>query len=528
MRLRRVRRGWTKVPLGLWLACMVIALVLLWPLAYLFIRASEVDAKAVQGLLTQRTALVLGRSLLMVLAVNVGAWCIALPLAWISVYAAIPGRRIWTVLVALPLVVPSYIGAYVLIAMYGPRGLLQQWLDPLGVERLPSLYGFPGTLIALILHTYPFLFLGLRSAFLQVDQSWVDAARTLGYGVRKTFWHVLIPLIRPALAAGTVLVSLYVLSDFGAVSLLRYSTFTRAIYVLYESSFDRHQAALLTLVLVCLIMLLLWLEVVLRGKSQTRRSHAGSMRTPTRVPLRRWRFLAYPLLGGVVFMALLNPVIVSSLWLVRGIQAGESFHPVMEAIGNSLYAALVAALVAILLSLPVSYVAERYVGKTSRLAAMAAYSGFGMPGIAIALSLVFFGARHAPWIYQTMFLLTLGYMVRYVAMAIGPLRTQLGQTTPRIEEAGRLLGLNATGVLTRITAPVLRKGMLAGAAMVYLSVMKELPVTLILAPTGFATLATRIWSATEEAFFARAAAPTLILVLVSALGIALIFSAEDL
>lgn len=516
------------MPLGLWVACTVIAVLLLWPLVYLFIRASAVDLEAVQGLLTRRTMLVVGRSLVMVLAVNVGAWLIALPLAWITVYAAIPGRRIWTVLVALPLVVPSYIGAYVLIAMYGPRGLLQQWLDPLGVERLPSLYGFPGTLIALILHTYPYLFLGLRAALLQVDQSWVDAARTLGYGVRKTFWHVHLPLMRPALAAGTVLVSLYVLSDFGAVSLLRYSTFTRAIYVLYESSFDRHQAALLTLILVCLILLLLWLELVLRGKSLTRRTHAGSQRVPTQVPLGRWRYLTFLLLGGVVFMGLINPVVVSSLWLYRGILAGESFHPVMEAIGNSVFAALVAAATAILLALPVSYVAERYAGKTSRLAALAAYSGFGMPGIAIALSLVFFGARHAPWIYQTMFLLTLGYIVRYVAMAIGPLRTQLRQTTPRIEEAGRLLGLDTAAVLTRITAPVLRKGMLAGAAMVYLNVMKELPVTLILAPTGFPTLATRIWSATEEAFFARAAAPTLILVVVSALGIALIFSAEDL
>ncbi len=528
MRFRQLRRGWSQVPLGLQLVCMTITVVLLWPLAYLFLRASQADLAAVQGLLTQRMALTVGRSLVMVLAVNIGAWLIALPLAWISVYAAIPGRRLWTVLVALPLVVPSYIGAYVLIAMYGPRGLLQQWLDPLGVERLPSLYGFPGTLVALILHTYPFLFLGLRSAFLQVDQSWVDAARTLGYGIRKTFWHVLVPIIRPALAAGTVLVSLYVLSDFGAVSLLRYSTFTRAIYVLYESSFDRHQAALLTLVLVCLILLLLWLEVVLRGQSRSRRTHAGSQRVPTRVPLGRWRYVAYLLLGGVVFMGLVNPVAVSSIWLFKGIRTGESLHPVMEAIGNSVFAALVASGTAILLALPISYMAERYAGRTSRLAALAAHIGFGMPGIAIALSLVFFGARHAPWIYQTMFLLTLGYMVRYVTMAIGPLRTQLRQITPRIEEAGRLLGLNTAGILSRITAPALRKGILAGAAMVYLGVMKELPVSLILAPTGFPMLATRIWSATEEAFFARAAAPTLILVLVSALGITLIFSAEDL
>ena len=145
----------------------------------------------------------------------------------------------------------------------------------------------------------------------------------------------------------------------------------------------------------------------------------------------------------------------------------------------------------------------------------------------MALSLVFFGARHAPWVYQTISLLILGYMVRYASLAIGPLRTQLSRINPRMEEAGRLLGFSESRVLCRVTAPVARGGLLTGAALVFLTTMKELPVTLLLGPTGFNTLATRIWSTTEEAFYARAAAPTLILLLVSALGIAAIFSGED-
>lgn len=527
-RYRQSLSGWTHPPKGLLLLCLIISVALMWPLGYLFLRASEVDMATLQGLWTRRTGLILGRSLLMVLAVNAGAWLVALPLAWILVYADIPGRRVWTVLVAMPLVVPSYIGAYGLIAMYGPRGLLQNWLAPLGVERIPSLYGFPGTLVALILFTYPYLFLGLRSALMQVDQSWIDASRTLGHGVRRTFWHVLFPAIRPALAAGSILVSLYVLSDFGAVSLLRYNTFTRAIYVLYQSSLDRHQAALLTLILVCLTVLLLWLELGLRGKYRMRRSHAGSARIPARIPLGKWQYLAWPLLGGVVFMGLVNPILVSSIWLHRGIRAGEALNPVLVAVGNSVYVSVLAAAVAVVLAVPLSYVRERYASLGSRLAVSSAYIGFGMPGIAVALSLVFFGARHAPWIYQTLALLLLGYMVRYVSLAVGPIRSQLAQTNPRMEEAGRLLGFGVSGVLMRVTAPVLRGSMLTGAALVYLTTMKELPVTLILGPTGFSTLATRIWSATEEAFFARAAAPTLILLLISALGIALIFSAEDL
>ena len=265
-RYLQTRVGTQRPPLLLVLAGLAISLVLLWPLVYLIIRAGEVDLATLRSLLTGRTAFILMRSLWLVVAVNAGAWMLALPLAWILVYGDIRGRRLWTVLVATPLVVPSYIGAYVLVAMYGPRGLLQQWLEPWGVERIPSLYGFPGAFIALVLFTYPYLFLSIRSALLRVDQSWIDASRTLGYGKWQTFRFVLFPALRPALAAGSVLVSLYVLSDFGAVSLLRYTTFTRAIFVWYQSSLDVRPAAVLTLMLVSLTIGLLVLELGLRGQ----------------------------------------------------------------------------------------------------------------------------------------------------------------------------------------------------------------------------------------------------------------------
>lgn len=527
-RLQQMRAGSQRIPWPLGLASLIIALALLWPLAYLAIRALDLELSVLRSLFSHQTLRILLRTLGLVVAVNAGAWLISLPLAWILVYGDVRGRRVWTVLAATPLVVPSYIGAYVLVAMYGPRGLLQQWLEPLGVERIPSLYGFPGAWLALVLFTYPFLFLSLRSALLRVDQSWIDAARTLGYGKRQTFRRVLLPVVRPALGAGSVLVSLYVLSDFGAVSLLRFTTFTRAIYVWYLSSLDMRPAALLTLMLVLFTFGLLGVELILRGRHRVRRTHAGGQRMPAVQPLGRWKLPAYLILGGVVFMGLANPILVTLLWLIRGIAAGESFMPVAEAVGNSLFAGFLAAAVGALLALPLGYAAERFRGWLSRVAGSAAYIGFGMPGIAVALSLVFFGARHAPWIYQTMALLTMGYMVRFAALAVGPVRQQLAQSNPRLEEAGRLLGFSPSGVFARITAPALRGSLLTGAALVYLTTLKELPVTLILSPIGFSTLATRIWSATEEAFFARAAAPALILLAVSAVGIATIFSAEDL
>ncbi len=523
------RSGQVRLPASMVLPSVLVAGLLLLPLGYLVFRATGVEPEVWHDLWSASTLRILSRSLLLVIGVNVSVWFLSLPLAWLVVFSDLPGRKLWTVLVATPLVVPSYIGAYVLIAMYGPRGLLQQWLEPLGIERLPSLYGYPGALIAITLFTYPYLFLGLRSAMMSLDQSWLDAARTLGQSGWKTLGTLLLPVLRPALAAGSVLVSLYVLSDFGAVALLRYTTFTSAIYLYWQSSLDASAAALLMLVLVILTMVLLGLEFVLRGRAHIARTHAGAGRTVTPVRLGRWKYAAWLLLGGTVFMGMGNPIIVSLIWLVKGWAAGAVLQPVWQAMGNSLLVSLLAAVTAVLVfAVPTAYLAERYRKLSARLPARAAYIGFGMPGIAVALSLVFFGARHAPWVYQTVYLLLLGYMVRYASLAVGPLRTQLSRINPRMEEAGRLLGFSEIRVLWRVTAPAARGGLLTGAALVFLSTMKELPVTLLLGPTGFNTLATRIWSATEEAFYARAAAPTLILLLVSALGIAAIFSGEEL
>jgi iron(III) transport system permease protein len=197
------------------------------------------------------------------------------------------------------------------------------------------------------------------------------------------------------------------------------------------------------------------------------------------------------------------------------------------AIINSVQAGTLAAVAAVLLALPVAFFQVRHPGRFSNLIYQSAYLGYGLPGIVIALSLVFFGANYATALYQTMAMLVFAYVVRFMPQALGNVQTSLVQINPRLEEAGRSLGLGRRSVFFRITLPLLRPGLLAGAALVFLTTIKELPATLLLGPTGFNTLATQIWSATAEAFFARAAAPALLLLVVSALSILLIVSQEE-
>ena len=202
----------------------------------------------------------------------------ALPLAWLTIRTNLPARRLWSILTALPLVFPSYVGGYAFVAMMGPQGIVQGWLEPMGIERLPSIYGLPGTAWVLTIFTYPYLLLSIRAGLRNLDPALEEAARNLGYGPWQTFRRVTLPALRPAIAAGSLLVSLYVLSDFGAVSIMRYNSFTRVIYIQYLSSFDRSLAALLSLVLVAMTIMLLFTAQRFQGRQRLYRAGIGSAR----------------------------------------------------------------------------------------------------------------------------------------------------------------------------------------------------------------------------------------------------------
>jgi iron(III) transport system permease protein len=177
--------------------------------------------------------------------VTAASVAVAVPLAWLTARTDLPGRRAWAVLAALPLVIPSYVGGFVLVSMFGPRGLLQDALAPLGVERLPEIYGLPGAALALTLFSYPYVLLTVRGALRGMDPALEEASRSLGSGGWATFFRVTLPQLRPAIVAGALLVALYSLSDFGAVSLLQFDSFSREIYTQYRSAFDRTPAAIL-------------------------------------------------------------------------------------------------------------------------------------------------------------------------------------------------------------------------------------------------------------------------------------------
>ena len=496
------------------------------PLVYLAIRSLGASTDAWDIFLRPRTAQILWRSIQLVVVVTGGCLLIGVPLAWFTTRTDLPNRRLLAVLCALPLVVPTYVGAFLYISALGPRGLLQDALSPLGVTRLPEIYGLPGAALTLVLLSYPYVYLTVRASLLRMDPSLEESARLLGHNTFGTFMRLTLPQLRPAMVSGSLLVALYTLSDFGAVSLMRYESFTWAIYQQYLGSFDRTVAAMLAFGLVGLASLVLIVEGLARGRSRYYRSSSGSEREQPVVALERWRRPLGAYVWTVVIAALGLPAAVLGYWLLNGVTSGEPFLLLWGATWNAVSVSALAAVAATLLAVPVAAKVVRQPGLVASSVYRVSHTGYAMPGIVVALALVFFASRLASPLYQTLWLLLFGYVVLHLPAALGAVRSSLVQISPRLEESARILGSGQLRALLTITGPLLKPGLLMGGALVFLITVKELTATLILSPLNFKTLATAVWSASEEAFFAQAAAPALMIILVSSIPMALLIFRE--
>ncbi len=495
----RARAGGRPSPL-LVVPALAAALLAVLPLGYLAVRALERGpAYAWDVVADARTGELLLRSLGLTAAVVAACLLIGVPLAWLTVRTALPGARAWSVLVTLPLAVPSYVTAFA-------------WLS-----AAPSLAGFTGSAVALTLACFPYVYLPVAAALRGTDPGHEEAARSLGHGPLRTFLRVTLPQLRPAAAGGALLVALYVLSDFGAVSLMRYDTFTRGIYTSYRASFDRTPAAALSAVLVVMTVLLVAAETRSRGRAAYARTGKGAARPAAPAPLGRLRPLALAWCGTVVALAVGFPLATLGYWLAVGTSATWDPAALTGTALNTLGVAAGGAALTTLLALPVGVIAARGRGRLARLLEQAAYAGHAVPGITVALALVFFAVRYARPVYQETPLLVCAYAVLFLPVAVGATRAAVLQAPPVLDDVARSLGRGPFGVLREVTVPLAAPGIAAGAALTFVVCMKELPATLLLRPTGMDTLATRLWTETGTGSFAAAAPYAMALILLAAI-----------
>jgi len=500
----------------IWLPAMAIALLLLVPLVYLMVRAASAGDDVWGLIFRQRTGLIFWNTVRLAAGVGATTIAIAVPLAWLVTRTDLPFRRFWSTVAALPLVIPSYAGALAVIGALGPRGFVQGWLEPLGVQQLPSIYGYLGAWAMLSLFTYPYVYLAVRGMLRQMDPALEEASQSLGRGTFRTFLTVTVPRLRPAIAAGALLSMLYTVSDFGVVTLMRYDAFTRAIYTQYRAAFDRTYAAALGILLVLFALGLLAFEARMRGKAAYHRIGSGTARAPKPIRLGKMKYPALAFASTIAFLSLGVPIGALVYWMVTGTSTGRDLDKVPGAIANSLLAGGLTAVVVTALAMPVALLVVRYPGKLSRVTERLTYVGYALPGIVIALAFVFMGARFMLPLYQTLPLLVLALAIRLIPQGVGSIKGSLLQINPRLEDASRCLGCTIYQSVRRVSWPLAWPGIAAGAALVFLTVLKELPITLLLRPTGFDTLATDIWDATGAGQYGRAATSALVLIALSA------------
>ncbi|AXR79819.1 ABC transporter permease [Natrarchaeobaculum sulfurireducens] len=499
----------------------VIALLVVSPMFWLVWQATAVDPSRAVGLVfSTQTAWVTINSIALMLFVTLFSILLGVPLAVLTTRTDIPYPRFWTIVAALPLVIPSYIGAIAFVGMFGPGGEV----DTLFGTTIPRIYGLPGAIAIITLYTYPYVFLTTRAALLSMDSSIVDAARTLNAGPLEAFRRVTFPQIRPGIAAGALLAALYAVSDFGTPAFMNADVFTSTIYWEF-GGFAVEYAALLALQLIALVAVVLVIEAGIGADDDV----SGGTERGSTIRLRRWKWPAMGAVTGIGVVTLVVPVAVFTNWLFRS--EGDpipSLEFQWEFAFNSASLALLAGLVACAFALPVAYYSGRTNSLLSRVLERATYLGFAVPGVVIGLALVFLGTRTLPSLYRHgVWLLVFGYVVRFLPQAVGTVRSSVLQVDDKTIEAAHTLNAGPIEAFRRITLPLIMPGVIVGGILVFLTTMKELPITLMLRPVGMETLVSIIWGAQDALAYRYAAVPALLLILISGASMLVLLRQED-
>jgi iron(III) transport system permease protein len=471
MNIQRTRGS--LVPLGL---AFVAALVSLVPLWYLFVQSlSQGFQPFVDELLQERTLSLIIRSSILAGSVTVASVVIGTFAAWVVTMSGLPGRTLLTVAFSLPLAIPSYLSAFAWIS----------WQ--------PGLSGFAGAFIVLTFACFPYVMLPVAAAMSRLNPVHEEIARAMGRTQTAIVREVIIPQLRRPIAAGALLVALYTLSDFGSVAAMRHEVFTWVIYGAYRAGFNPTGAATLSMVILAAALALTFAESFVRGRNDPSKAGAAARRQDPGLR-RSWIFIAS--IGTLTILAPSVGVPITTIieWLGRETTRAVSWSNVWEATGQSFVNGLATAVVTLLFALPVAWCAVRMRGTLASLPERATYLTHALPGIVVAISVVYVGIRAVrPW-YQEFPLLIFGQVVIFLPVMVASIRASLEKTPVMLEDVAHSLGSNATITLVRVTLPLALPGLLAGTALTMLAAVKELPVTLLLRPTGMDTLSTKIWN----------------------------------
>ncbi len=511
-----------------------IASLILLPLSVLLLSWHEVDQSIWAHLWQTQLPRLLANTLLLVIGVGTGVVVLGVSLAWLTSLCEFPGRRWLDWALMLPFAIPAYVLAFVFVGLLDFAGPLQtlarDWFGS-GL-RFPRVRSSGGVIIVLVLVFYPYVYLLARGAFLAQGKGLMEAARVLGQSPWQAFWRVALPMARPAIGAGLALAIMETLADFGAVSVFNFDTFTTAIYKTWYSFYSLSSATQLASLLLLAVLLVLYGER--RARGATRPANERPRGKPL-YHLRGWQAaLASGWCGLVFTCAFVVPMAQLLVWFwQRGrFDLDERY---VGLILHTLYLGGIAALLTVSVALLLAFARRQAPTRGMHAAVGLANLGYALPGsvLAVAVMLAFsyldnhlviplsswLGGAGKPLLLGSLGALLLAYLIRFMAVAYGPLESSLARIRPSLPQASRSLGVGGPQLFLRIYLPLLVPGALSAALLVFVDVLKEMPATLLMRPFGWDTLSVRVFEMTSEGEWARAALPSLTLVLVGLLPV---------
>ena len=472
-------------------------------------------------------------TLLLMAGVGLGTLVIGAGTAWLVTMCRFPGRRIFEWALLLPLAIPAYVVAYVYTDLLEYAGPVQEavrasfgWTTK-GDYWFPEIRSLGGAIAVMTLAFYPYVYLLSRAAFVEQSMCVLEVSRTLGHGPWRSAFRVALPLARPALVIGLSLVLMETLNDFGTVDYFAVATFTAGIFDVWLNMNSVSGAAQLASVLLLFVLVVIYLER--RGRRGRRYHHTSA----------RYRALpGYPLRGGpaaLAALACLVPVVLGFAVPtgVLGSYALTHYADTLEAdfltyTANSLGLSSMAAVITVAVGIFMAYGARLRGGPVVTAATRFASLGYAVPGAVLAIGVVLptawldntvdgildsvFGISTGLLLSGSVFVIILGYVVRFLALSFGTIEASLSKVTASMDGAARTLGAGPMATLRRVHLPVMRGSVLTAAILVFVDCMKELPMTVILRPFDFHTLATFVHQYASDELLAESSLAALTIV----------------
>ena len=518
-----------KLDLGLGaihLFSLVLAFFLVLPLLYLLTKITFEFKLFFDFILNTNILRLSFNTISLILLVVIFSVLISLPLAYLNVRSNLPFAKYLTSISVLPIALPSYVMATTQIEIWSKNGWVHNFLKIFfEMKTFPSFYGLIGSVFVLSLITYPYVYIGLAAMFRRFDYQMIDASKTLGDSPFQSFFKIIFPLVRPTIVGGSLLVSLYVLSDFGAVSLLRFNTFTIAIFNRMYNSISNYGVLEISLLAIIFCFIILFIES--RSKNEARHFSNSKLSDNKKADLGFWKWILLPLTLLPLIFGFILPISVLIYWIIIGIGEDMGFMDVIQPTINTLMISSVSAIFITLVCIPLLITIKKNVRLLSFFVDKVSYIGLSLPGVIVSMSLVFFCINYFDYIYQTFIVLVLGYFISFLPAALGPIKSSMSQIDPKLEDASLTLGASKIKTYLNVVVKLASPGFIYGGVLVFILCLKELPATLILSPIGFQTLATEIWSNASEAFFIKTALASIVLVLIAGIP-SYIFMSNDL